>query len=67
MQLGFSSKHHCGPGDLDQRLSRTITYSCIEFKSGRQKSGSSPNEVDTSLVKSILIYFQTDRLLLRVN
>jgi hypothetical protein len=36
-------------------------YFGTEFKSGRQKSGSSPNEVDMSLVKSQLIYFHTKK------
>jgi hypothetical protein len=40
---------------------------CTEFKSGSQKSGSSLNEVDTSLVKSQLIYFLTEKRLLHIN
>jgi hypothetical protein len=34
---------------------------CTEFKSSQQKSGGSENEVDTSLVKSQLIYFHTEK------
>ncbi len=40
---------------------------CTEFKSSQQKFGSSLNEVDTSLVKSQLIYFQTEKLSLHIN
>ncbi len=40
---------------------KNFNFICTEFKSGQQKYGSSPNEVDTLLVNSQLIYFQTEK------
>jgi len=42
-------------------------FLCTEFKSSWLKSGGSPNEVDTSLVKSQLIYFQQEIQILHLN
>ncbi len=59
MQLGFSSNVTPYIVTLTN-LIKGFSF-CNEFKSGRQKSGGSPNEVDMSLVKSQLIYFQKER------
>jgi hypothetical protein len=59
MQLGFSfniASDMVTSTDLIEGFSF-----CTELKSSQQKSGSSPNEVDTSLVKSQLIYLNTKR------
>ncbi len=54
MQLCFSSNITSDTITLTD-LIKDFSFLCTEFKSSRQKSGSSPNEVDTSLVKSQLI------------
>ncbi len=65
MQLGFSS--YVTPVKVTStNLIKGFGF-CSEFKSGRQKSGGSPNEVDMSLVKSELIYFHKERRWLHIN
>jgi hypothetical protein len=59
VRLGFSS-NVASDTATSTNLAEGFSF-CTEFKSSQQKSGSSPNEVDTSLVKSQLIYFHTEK------
>ncbi len=64
VKLGFSS--NIAPDTVTStNLIEDLSF-CTEFKSSQQKSGF-PNEVGMSLVKSQLIYFQTERRLLLIN
>jgi hypothetical protein len=56
MQLGFSSYV------ASDTLTSTKGFRfCAKFLSGKQKSGSSPNDAETYLVKSQLISFHTEK------
>jgi len=67
--IGFSL-HKCPfeHGSLDQPHRGLVTFSsALSLRAANKKSGSSPNEVDTSFVKSQLIYFHTKEQLLHIN
>ncbi len=62
-QLTKSPVEYFGSGRTD----RGLAVSTVRVRAAKKKSGSSPNEVDTSLVNSQLIYFQQEIELLHLN
>ena len=56
VQMGFSSNVTSGTATLTNFV-KTINFSVLSLRAANKKSGGTPNEVATPLVKSQLIYF----------
>ncbi len=67
-QVTFSATVHGGPAIVPlTNFIKNFNFSVLSLRAAGKMSGGSPDEVDTSLVKSQLIYWQQEIQLLHLN